>query len=197
VRLSHGDRLASVVHLAAYYDFSGEPSPLYEAVTVRGTERLLRRLRAFRAEQLLFASTMLVPAPCSPGQRIDEDASHGLGWNYLRSKLRAERSLQEQRGGVPVPLLRIAAVYDAGYNPARAEFAGRRRRQVADEHGQESVLGYAQGGRWPAHTSRLPPSIQRTAPAGPPGPDRRARQRTPVEADEPRRTASSTGVRLA
>jgi hypothetical protein len=34
--------LASVIHLAAYYDFSGEPSPLYERVTVGGTERLLR-----------------------------------------------------------------------------------------------------------------------------------------------------------
>jgi len=26
--------LASVIHLAAYYDFAGEPSPLYEQVTV-------------------------------------------------------------------------------------------------------------------------------------------------------------------
>src|SRR5687767_1398497 len=32
VRERHGDRLASVIHLAAYYDFSGEPSPLYEQV---------------------------------------------------------------------------------------------------------------------------------------------------------------------
>src|SRR5688500_1068075 len=32
-------RIASVIHLAAYYDFAGEPSPLYEKVTVRGTER--------------------------------------------------------------------------------------------------------------------------------------------------------------
>jgi nucleoside-diphosphate-sugar epimerase len=30
-------RIASVIHLAAYYSFSGEPSPLYELVTVRGT----------------------------------------------------------------------------------------------------------------------------------------------------------------
>ena len=27
--------LASVIHLAAYYDFSGEPSPLYEQITSR------------------------------------------------------------------------------------------------------------------------------------------------------------------
>src|SRR5215207_2251680 len=29
VRDRYGDRLASVLHLAAYYDFSGKPSPLY------------------------------------------------------------------------------------------------------------------------------------------------------------------------
>jgi len=29
VRLAYGDRIASVVHLAAYYDLSGEPSPLF------------------------------------------------------------------------------------------------------------------------------------------------------------------------
>ncbi|HAH46169.1 MAG TPA: NAD(P)-dependent oxidoreductase, partial [Planctomycetaceae bacterium] len=32
----HGDRIASVIHLAAYYDFSGEPSPLYQDLTVEG-----------------------------------------------------------------------------------------------------------------------------------------------------------------
>src|SRR5438270_12310121 len=45
LRRAYGDHVASVIHLAAYYDFSGEPSPKYEQVTVRGTERLLRGLR--------------------------------------------------------------------------------------------------------------------------------------------------------
>src|SRR5688572_24995874 len=29
IERSHGRRIASMIHLAAYYDFSGEPSPLY------------------------------------------------------------------------------------------------------------------------------------------------------------------------
>src|SRR4051812_26820994 len=37
VRRDFGERIASVIHLAAYYDFSGEPSPLYEEITIRGT----------------------------------------------------------------------------------------------------------------------------------------------------------------
>src|SRR5438105_1168163 len=63
VRYAYGDHLASVVHLAAYYDFSGEPSRKYEEITVRGTERLLKELRRFHVEQFLFSSTMLVHAP--------------------------------------------------------------------------------------------------------------------------------------
>ena len=34
IRDLHGDRIASVIHLAAYYDFSGASSPLYDKVTV-------------------------------------------------------------------------------------------------------------------------------------------------------------------
>ena len=34
VRVYDGTRLASVIHLAAYYDFSGAPSEKYEEVTV-------------------------------------------------------------------------------------------------------------------------------------------------------------------
>src|ERR671922_472644 len=58
--------IASVIHLAAYYDFSGQPSPLYEHVTVQGTERLLRLLKTTTSEQFVFSSTMLVHAPCEP-----------------------------------------------------------------------------------------------------------------------------------
>lgn len=45
IRLAYGNRIASVVHLAGYFDLSGEPSPLYEQITVRGTERLLQALQ--------------------------------------------------------------------------------------------------------------------------------------------------------
>ena len=34
LRRGYGDRIASVIHLAAYYDFSGEPSPKYEDITI-------------------------------------------------------------------------------------------------------------------------------------------------------------------
>ena len=112
VRGRHGERIASVVHLAAYYDFSGEPSPLYEQVTVRGTERLLKGLQAFSVGQFLFSSTMLVHAPCQPGESIDEDWLIAPAWDYPRSKIDTENLIRAQRGPIPAVLLRIAGVYD-------------------------------------------------------------------------------------
>lgn len=103
--------LASVIHLAAYYDFAGEPSPLYEQVTVQGTGRLLRRLETARAQQFVFSSTMLVHASCEPGERINEDWPLDPKWDYPRSKVQTEQLIRAQHGRLPVVLLRIAGVY--------------------------------------------------------------------------------------
>jgi len=105
-------RIASILHLAAYYSFASESSPLYEQVTVRGTERLLHGLRDFEVEQFIFASTMLAHAPCEPGERIDEDWPLDPKWDYPKSKVTAEQLIVRERGDVPVVLMRIGAVYD-------------------------------------------------------------------------------------
>jgi nucleoside-diphosphate-sugar epimerase len=117
VRLEYGNRIASVVHLAAYYDFSGAPSEKYERVTVGGTRNLLRELAECDVEQLIFSSTMLVHAPCRPGEKITEDAPLRPSWPYPRSKVRTEELLHARRGKIPVLLLRIAGVYnDEGHS---------------------------------------------------------------------------------
>ena len=53
LRARHGNRLAAVIHLAAYYDFSGREDPKYEEVNGRGTERLLRALQSFEVERFV------------------------------------------------------------------------------------------------------------------------------------------------
>lgn len=114
VRELHGNVLASVLHFAAYYDFSGGPSPLYEKVTVRGTARLLRLLRelGFQVEQFIFSSTMLVHAPTTPGRPITEDWPLQPTWAYPQSKVRTEQVIGQERGDIPTVILRIAGVYD-------------------------------------------------------------------------------------
>ena len=112
VRGKYGQRLASVIHLAAYYDFSGEPSPLYRTLTVEGTRRLLQRLQEFQVEQFVFSSTLLVMKPADEDELLTEKSNTQAEWDYPRSKLRAERVIREERGAFPAVILRIAGAYD-------------------------------------------------------------------------------------
>ena len=113
LRKHHGTRIASVVHLAAYYDFLGKPSAKYDEVTVNGTRRLLRALReGFEVEQFIFSSTMLVHEPGEPGEFINEDWPLGPTWAYPESKVRTEALIRAERDGIPAAILRLAGVYD-------------------------------------------------------------------------------------
>ncbi|MGE0801968.1 MAG: NAD-dependent epimerase/dehydratase family protein [Lautropia sp.] len=106
-------RIASVVHLAAYYDTTGEENPKYDTVTVQGTRRLLAALQTVDVEQFVFSSTLLVHAP-SPekGVRIDEDAPLDPAWAYPKSKVETEILIARERGDIPAVILRFAGVYD-------------------------------------------------------------------------------------
>jgi nucleoside-diphosphate-sugar epimerase len=114
VRQRSGTRVASVIHLAAYYDLSGEPDPKYQAVTVEGTRRLLRGLREGfdSVEQFVIASTMLVHAPTAPGRPINEDWPLEPKWPYPQSKVETEQLIRAERGPIPTVILRPAGVYD-------------------------------------------------------------------------------------
>jgi nucleoside-diphosphate-sugar epimerase len=116
IREHHGNRIASVIHLAAYYDFFGKPSPKYEDITVSGTRRMLVALHEldFEVEQFLFSSTMLVHGPTEPGVFINEDSPIEATWAYPKSKVRTEQVIRDERGTIPAVLMRIAGVYDDG-----------------------------------------------------------------------------------
>lgn len=111
-RRTHGARLASVIHLAAYFDFSGEDHPLYDSLNVEGTRRLLKSLQAFDVEQFIYASTMLVHAPVRAGERLDEAQPLDPQWIYPKSKAAAEAAVADSAGKIPYLLLRLAGVYD-------------------------------------------------------------------------------------
>ena len=113
VQADHGSRLASVIHLAAYYDFSGEPSPLYDELTVAGTRRLLRGLHehGFAVDQFVFSSSLLVMSP-DDDSPLTEHSPTEAEWAYPRSKLEAEQVIREEHGSIPYVILRIAGVYD-------------------------------------------------------------------------------------
>ncbi|WP_447954045.1 heavy metal-binding domain-containing protein [Sphingopyxis chilensis] len=113
LREHHGTHIVAVVHLAAYYDFLGEPSRKYDEITVEGTRRLLRGLHdGFEVEQFIFSSTMLVHKPGELGEIINEDWPLGPTWAYPESKVRTEALIQEERGDIHAVMLRLAGVYN-------------------------------------------------------------------------------------
>lgn len=112
VRKNYGNKIASVIHLAAYYSFSSQHSPLYDKITVQGTERLLKGLQPFDVDQFIFSSTMLVHQPTRPGVKITEDSPVVPRWDYPLSKVKTEAVIHKERGKISTVNLRIAGVYD-------------------------------------------------------------------------------------
>jgi len=139
VREQVGARIASVVHLVAYFDQTGEDNPLYQTVNVDGTRNLLRALQTFEVEQFVYASTMLVHAPNRPGEHMDEDQPFDPAYVYPRSKLAAEEVIKADHGRIPYVILRLAGVYDEkSVIPTLAQ-------QMARIHGRE-FQGYLYAG---------------------------------------------------
>ncbi len=111
LRERHGSQIAAAIHLAAFFDMTGEPNELYGKVNVQGTERLLRALAEFDVDQFIYASTMLVHAPTVPGKPIDEAWPIEPKWAYPKSKVDAENVVRTRHGKTPVVILRIAGMY--------------------------------------------------------------------------------------
>ena len=108
----YGNKLVSVIHLAAYYNFTGGGWSHYQRITVDGTARLLKGLELFECDQFIFSSTMLVHAPCEVGQKINEDSPIIPKWQYPKSKVLTEALIMKNRGKMSAVVLRIAGVYD-------------------------------------------------------------------------------------
>lgn len=111
-RETHGAHIASVIHLAAFFDFTGEDNPLYRTLNIDGTRRLLEGLKRFHVEQFVYAGTMLVHAAVEPGERLNESRHLDPKWAYPESKAAAEEVIREQHGSMPYVLLHLAGLYD-------------------------------------------------------------------------------------
>ncbi|MEN9653890.1 MAG: hypothetical protein RL235_2 [Chlamydiota bacterium] len=103
-----GKQIASFVHLAAYYSFSGSASNQYERITLQGTRRILESLKGWQVDQFVFSSTMLVHAPSE--SKIDEESPLKPSWAYPESKIKAEQIILDNE--IPSTILRIAGCYD-------------------------------------------------------------------------------------
>jgi len=111
-RKKYGKKVAAVVHLAAFFDFSGKESPLYDQVNVQGTRNLLKALQALEVERFIYSGTMLVHAPCQRGELISEEDPIDPRWAYPESKAKTEEIIRKHHGDIPYTILRLAGLYD-------------------------------------------------------------------------------------
>lgn len=108
----YGKKIASVVHLAAYYSFEDSSYTKYNKITVEGTKRLLKVLQNFEVEQFIFSSTMLIHKSTKVGEKIKESSPLDGNWAYPRSKIETEAVIAKYRGKIPTVIMRISGVYD-------------------------------------------------------------------------------------
>ncbi len=112
IRYGYGSKIASVIHLAAYYSFNTKDSPGYDVINVEGTRKFLNQLQDFEVGQFIYSSTDLIYKPSKPGVKINEDCPVGANWGYPESKIETEELIRKHRKKIPAVLLRIAGVYN-------------------------------------------------------------------------------------
>ncbi len=101
----------TVIHLAAYYDFTGEKSPEYERTNVHGLRNVLEQCRALRPERFVFASSLAACAFPPPGSALDETSPADGDHVYAASKRRGEELLRQYAGEVNPVIVRLAALF--------------------------------------------------------------------------------------
>ncbi len=100
-----------LLHLAGYYDFTGEPHPEYTRSNVEGMRNVLDMAPMFELTRLVFSSSVAACAFPPPGETVNEDTPpHGVE-PYSRSKRAGEELLHAYRDRVPSNIVRLAAVF--------------------------------------------------------------------------------------
>ena len=112
LRQKFGSKIASCIHLAAYYNFTGGAWEKYQKITIDGTVNLLEALSSFDVDQFIFSSTMLVHATCGLNEKINEDYPLDPKWEYPLSKVKTEELIAKKKGKIKSVIFRIAGVYD-------------------------------------------------------------------------------------
>lgn len=100
-----------LLHLAGYYDFTGDEHPEYTHTNVIGTRNVLELAVPLRLRKLFFASSIAACPFPPPGGAITERTPPSAPPPYSRSKCQGEELLKEYAPHVPSSILRLAAIF--------------------------------------------------------------------------------------
>jgi nucleoside-diphosphate-sugar epimerase len=106
-----GGRVHVLIHLAAFYDFTGEENPEYQRTNVDAMRFLLDASRRLDLEHFVFASSVAACPFSSPGRPITEETPPHGSHIYARTKRAGEEMLADYTDSFSPLIVRFAALY--------------------------------------------------------------------------------------
>jgi len=100
-----------MLHLAAFYDFTGEDHPEYQRTNVEGLGYVLEGCRDLGLEQLVFASSVAACQFPRPGEAITERTPPEGDHRYAQTKKIGEAMLAEYQDSFRPVIVRFAAMF--------------------------------------------------------------------------------------
>ncbi len=109
VRIAGG--AAFVVHLAGYYDFTGEDHPEYTRTNVHGLRNVLEESTRLDIRRFVFASSVAACRFPPPGRAVNEESAPDGDHAYARSKRFGEAMVREYGHRFPSTVVRLGALF--------------------------------------------------------------------------------------
>ena len=100
-----------LIHLAAYYDFTGKNNPQYKTTNIQGTKNVLEIARTLNLKMFIFASSVIASSFPKKGQEINENSIPDGQHYYARSKSAGEEMISKVADTLPCCIVRFGAVY--------------------------------------------------------------------------------------
>lgn len=100
-----------LLHLAAYYDFTGEENAEYERTNVLGTHNVLKLSESLGLRRFIYTSSVAACPFPEPGEAVREDTAPSAPIPYARSKKRGEALMKEYHDCVPTCIVRPAVIF--------------------------------------------------------------------------------------
>jgi len=110
-RIADDGPVEAIIHLAAHYDFTGEPHREYTRTNVEGLRNVLEASRLVRPQRFVFASSVAACKFPAPGSALTEESAPNGIEPYSVSKRLGEAMLQEYEADFPYCIVRFAAMF--------------------------------------------------------------------------------------
>lgn len=100
-----------LIHLAAYYDFTGENNPEYKRTNIEGTKNILKLVKGLNLKCFIFASSVAACSYPKENEYVDENSEPDGTHIYSHTKKIGENLVNEYLDEIPSCIVRFGAVY--------------------------------------------------------------------------------------